>query len=72
MVHESMTGHHGAMTDDDQWWYCLRHKTVEQGDGCGNTDRLGPYATPEEASRALEKAAERTEAWDSDPRWNDD
>ncbi len=67
-----MTGHDDAMSEDNQWWYCLRHSTVEQGEGCGNTDRLGPYASAEEASRALEKAAERTAEWDNDPRWNDD
>ena len=38
-----------------EYWYCLKHKTVETRDGCKNADRLGPYATREEASRALEK-----------------
>jgi hypothetical protein len=67
-----MSGHDDAMSDDNQWWYCLKHNTVEPGAGCGNTDRLGPYASSEEAAQALQKAAERTEAWDNDPRWNDD
>ena len=35
-------------------------------------DRLGPYDTREEASRALEKVAERNAAWDNDPNWNDE
>ena len=61
------------MSDDSgQWWYCLVHKTVEKGAGCGNTDRLGPYASEDEAAHAIEKAAERTEQWDNDPRWKDD
>ena len=55
-----------------KFWYCLNHHRVEGQDGCAYKDRLGPYATEEEASRALEKARERTEAWDNDPRWNDD
>ena len=35
-------------------------------------DRLGPYKTREEAERALEIVEERNEAYDNDPRWNDD
>lgn len=55
------------------FWYCVKHGTVEEtgGDICAPIDRLGPYATREEAERALEKAAERNEEWDNDPNWND-
>ena len=60
------------MSDAEEYWYCLTHKTVETRDGCKNADRLGPYATREEASRALEKVEERNESWDNDPDWNDD
>ncbi len=55
-----------------KWWWCLEHKAVEGPDGCGPSDRLGPYDTREEASRALEKVAERNAAWDNDPNWNDE
>ena len=58
--------------DDDQWWFCLKHTAVEQGTGCANSERLGPYATREEATAAIAHAAERSEQWDNDPRWNDD
>jgi len=58
--------------DNDQWWYCLKHQTVERGDSCANTERLGPYASAEEAGKALSRAAERTESWDNDPKWNDE
>jgi len=54
------------------YWYCIKHHQVEGEDGCPNKDRLGPYDTESEAARALEKAAERTEDWDQDPRWNDE
>ncbi len=55
------------------YWFCLKHRVVEPDDeGCPNKDRLGPYDTAAEAGRALERAAERTEAWDEDPVWNDD
>ena len=57
---------------DQQWWYCLRHKTVEDTSGCRNADRMGPYASREEAASAIAGAAERTEAWETDPAWNDD
>jgi hypothetical protein len=33
---------------------------------------MGPYATQQEAEGAIAHAAERTESWDSDPRWKDD
>jgi hypothetical protein len=73
MVQKSRSGHDAVMSDDDErWYYCLRHKTVEQGQVCPNSDRLGPYETREEAEGAIAKAAERTEAWDHDPRWADD
>lgn len=55
-----------------EFWYCLKHHQVEGEEGCRNADRLGPYPSAEEASRALEKVQERNEAWDNDPRWNDD
>ncbi|HEX5086409.1 MAG TPA: hypothetical protein VFV89_01290 [Nocardioides sp.] len=54
------------------YWYCLNHHAVEGQDGCDYKDRLGPYDTEEEAARALEKVKERNEAWDNDPRWNDE
>ncbi len=59
-------------TGGGSWWYCLKHATVEADQGCASSNRMGPYASPVEASHALETAAERTQAWDSDPAWNDD
>jgi hypothetical protein len=46
-----------------QWYYCLKHHTVEEALGCKAKDRLGPYPTREEAEHALEKVRERNEAW---------
>ena len=54
------------------YWYCVKHHAVEEPDGCAPIDRLGPYATREEAERALEKAEQRNEDWDNDPNWNDE
>jgi hypothetical protein len=55
----------------DKYWYCVKHHAVEGADGCPPIDRLGPYATEEEASHALEKAEERNREWDDDPARND-
>ena len=56
----------------EEYWFCLKHHTVEGEEGCKSADRLGPYATADEASRALDKVQERNENWDNDPDWNDD
>ena len=42
----------------EEYWYCLKHHTVEPREGCKNADRLGPYPTREDATRALENLAE--------------
>jgi hypothetical protein len=52
--------------EEPQWYYCLRHHTLEGTVGCRAQDRLGPYPTREEAERALEKVKERNQAWDRD------
>jgi hypothetical protein len=57
---------------EQRFYYCLKHSAVEGATGCKASDRLGPYPTREEASRALEKVRQRNEAWDNDPAWNDD
>ena len=54
------------------FWFCVKHHTVEQGaDMCPPIDRLGPFDTREEAEHALEKAEQRNEEWDNDPNWNE-
>lgn len=54
-----------------EWYYCLVHKKVEEGPDCPAKDRFGPYATPEEATHAMETAQERNLEWQNDPKWND-
>lgn len=58
--------------DTREFWFCLKHHTVEGREGCRNADRLGPFASADEASRALTKVEERNESWDHDPDWNDE
>ena len=50
--------------DENQWYWCLKHTAVEPWDGCRSEDRLGPYATRDEAGRALETVQQRNEQWD--------
>ncbi|KJK56537.1 hypothetical protein UK12_22000 [Saccharothrix sp. ST-888] len=54
-----------------EWFYCIKHAKVEEGPDCPAKDRLGPYASREEAAHALETAAERNREWQTDPRWSD-
>ncbi|SFE99877.1 hypothetical protein SAMN05216251_107146 [Actinacidiphila alni] len=54
-----------------EWFYCIEHHKVEEGPECPAKDRFGPYATREEAQRAMDTAAERNLQWDTDPRWHD-
>jgi hypothetical protein len=55
---------------DEQWFYCLKHGTVEPAEGCRAADRLGPYPDRETAALALDIARERTEAADrADREW---
>jgi hypothetical protein len=58
------------MSDDNeqgQWWFCTKHMRVEAANTtCAGKDLLGPYATKEEASHALDKVKERNAAWDAE------
>lgn len=51
--------------NEDRWWFCLRHMTVEHDERCPGKDRLGPYKTADEAAHALETVQKRNDAWDA-------
>jgi hypothetical protein len=57
-----------------EYYWCLRHATVEQdATACPAQDRLGPYATAEAAREWRDTHDGREEAWKAeDERWNDD
>lgn len=57
---------------DSDWYFCLTHHAVEPHEGCKSEERLGPYATYADAAGALAKVRQRNEAWENDPRFNDD
>lgn len=50
------------------WYWCLVHNRLEGPEGCPNIERMGPYETKELAEGALDRAHERTEAWDAEDR----
>ena len=53
-------------------YWSLVHSRVEGPEGDPNDQRLGPYATREEAANALETARRRTEEWDeAERRYNE-
>ena len=54
------------------FWWCLKHAQVEEGPGCPNNERMGPYASHEEAAGAIERARARTAAEDARDKAEDD
>jgi hypothetical protein len=52
-------------SDAELFWWCLRHNAVEQGPGCPGKVKLGPFASYDEASAALDLVKRRNDAWDS-------
>jgi hypothetical protein len=62
------------MADEDlQWWYNSRTGEVERGKQSNALDRVGPFATEEEARHAPEKLRENAARWAaedaSDDNW---
>lgn len=56
----------------DKWYYDVKTGEVSNGPATGFVNRLGPYATKEEAENALAIAAARTEAADEYDAEDDD
>ena len=54
------------MTEGTQYYFNLTNGTVEEGHQSPGTELMGPYATREEAARALQTAADRNQAWDEE------
>jgi len=57
---------------EEEWFYCLDHRTVEPADGCRAAVRIGPFATRAEAAKALETVERRNLEWDNDPEWSEE
>ncbi len=54
-----------------RFYWCIRHNRVESDANlCPAKHRIGPFASEEDASHALEKVQERNESWEAeDKRW---
>lgn len=56
------------MTEGTQYYYNLSTGAVEEGAQSPAIERMGPYATREEAERALSNAAKRNQEWEEDDK----
>ena len=62
-----MTDEPGRLGDaHGEWYYCFKHRKVERRDECNEMDRMGPYATSEDAQNWRQIVAERNRAWDEE------
>lgn len=60
-----------APGDKVEYYFNTSTRMVEKGRQSSWEHLLGPYATREEAERAVDIARERTDAWDEDDAaWN--
>ncbi|NKE08899.1 MULTISPECIES: SPOR domain-containing protein [Kocuria] len=51
-----------------EFWYNLKTREVEVGPQSDYSQLMGPYASREDAQRALQTAAENTKRWDDNER----
>ena len=54
------------MDDAREFYFNVSTGEVEEGKVSSWANRMGPYDTREEAAHALERAAQRSEAWDEE------
>jgi hypothetical protein len=71
----SLEGEAMTMTGNDdaerKFWFNLTTGQVEEGQQSSWEHVMGPYATREEAARALDIAKQRNQDWEEDDReWN--
>lgn len=58
------------MVDDERFYWCMAHNTVEQGLVCPAQDRMGPYPTAAAARDWRQTQEAREDAWaEEDDRW---
>ncbi|MCD7100509.1 SPOR domain-containing protein [Pseudoclavibacter sp. 13-3] len=59
------------MSEQKNFWYSTRTGEVEEGPQSLGTDRIGPFATRDEAARALEIVAARAKQWNDEDEADD-
>lgn len=60
------------MTDEKRYWYNVKTGEVEDGPQSVSKDRIGPFATRDEAANAPNIYEERNAAWDKQDEEDDD
>jgi len=60
------------MTQQKRYWYNVKTGEVEDGPQSFAKDRIGPFATREEAANALATYEERNRAWDEEEEAEED
>jgi len=60
------------MTEEKRYWYNVKTGAVEDGPQSMSKDRIGPFATYQEAANALATYEERNRAWDEEDEAEDD
>lgn len=55
-----------SMTDEKRYWYNVKTGEVEDGPQSMGKDRIGPFATRDEAANALATYEQRNRAWDEE------
>ena len=51
---------------ESQWWFNEKTQAVEQGPQSPQRDRIGPFASREEAQHALDRIKANNERWDDE------
>lgn len=51
---------------DGTWWWCMKHERAEVYENTDSPDRLGPFATQDEAAHALKTIADREDSYERD------
>lgn len=59
------------MTQEKRYWYNVKTGEVEDGPQSTSIDRIGPFATREEAKHALATYEARNRAWDEEDEDDD-
>jgi len=60
-----------SMTQQKRYWYNVNTGEVEDGPQSPSIERIGPFATRDEAAHALTTYEQRNQAWDEEDEDDD-
>jgi hypothetical protein len=52
-----------SKSSEKHWWFNTKTQKAEFGRQTGSLNRMGPFASEQEAQRAMEIARERSKQW---------